>query len=48
MGSQPQKTQGLQKTFFNNRFCRAFFGDHFGKKIFLDRPIFLDVIPKIL
>jgi hypothetical protein len=48
MGRQPQKTQGLQKFFFHDRFCRTFFADHFGKKNFLNRSIFFHVIGKIL
>ncbi len=32
MGSQPQKTQSIQKIFFHIRFCRAFSADHFGIK----------------
>jgi hypothetical protein len=40
MGSQPQKTQGLQIFFLTRGFCRVFNADHFGKKKFLDRPIF--------
>ncbi len=48
MGTQPQKTQGLQNLFFHNRLCRAFFADHFGKKIFSIGQFFLHVIAKIL
>jgi hypothetical protein len=46
MGSQPQKTQGRQKKFFHDRFCRAVFSDHFGKKNFLNRSIFFMLLPK--
>jgi len=48
MGSQPQKTQGLQIFFFTSGFCRVFNADHFDKKKFLDRPIFFHAMVKIL
>jgi hypothetical protein len=35
MGSQPQKHQSLQKSFKLPPFCRAFYADHFAKKIFI-------------
>ena len=34
IGSQSQKAQSIHKTFHFIRLCRAFFADHFGKKIF--------------
>ncbi len=48
MGSQPQKTQSLQKIFIFIRHCRAFLADHFGKKTFLISSINDEVMVKIL